>query len=144
MVHWAIRLSTILVVDDDESSRLVLRSVLEPSGHLVLEAHDGQAALEMITSLITPDIVVTDLSMPVLGGEALISRLRAEPRTNAIPIVVVSSDYDVALALKMSGHVDAFVAKPVDKGALAQCISTLARSAWMAERSGLGADQPSS
>jgi CheY-like chemotaxis protein len=137
---WAIRLSTILVVDDDESSRLVLRSVLEPSGHLVLEAPDGQAALEMISSLITPDIVVTDLSMPVLSGEALISRLRAEPRTNSIPIVVVSGDHDVALALKMSGHVDAYVSKPVDKGALAQCISALARTAWMAERAGMGAD----
>lgn len=137
---WAIRLSTILVVDDDESSRLVLRSVLEPSGHLVLEAPDGQAALEMISKLITPDIVVTDLSMPVLSGEALISRLRSEPRTNAIPIVVVSSDLDEALALRMSGHVDAFVAKPVDLGALALCIGTLARKAWMAERAGMGAD----
>ena len=73
MVAWANRLSTILVVDDDESSRLVLRSVLEPSGHLVLEAPDGQTALDMISSLITPDIVVTDLEMPVLSGEAFIS-----------------------------------------------------------------------
>jgi len=78
--------------------------------------------------------------MPVLGGEALISRLRAEPRTNAIPIVVVSSDYDVALSLKMSGHVDAFVSKPIDLGVLRQCISSLARRAWMSDRAGLGAD----
>jgi CheY-like chemotaxis protein len=127
-------------VDDDESSRLVLRSALEPSGHLVLEAPDGQAALEMISKLITPDIVVTDLYMPVLGGEALISRLRSEPRTNAIPIVIVSGDLDEALALRMSGHVDAFVAKPVDVGALALCIGTLARKAWLAERAGMGAD----
>jgi chemosensory pili system protein ChpA (sensor histidine kinase/response regulator) len=140
MVAWANRLSTILVVDDDESCRHVLKSVLEPSGHLVLEAPDGQAALEMISSLITPDIVVTDLEMPVLGGEAFIARLRAEPKTNAIPIVIVSADHDMALALKMSGHVDAFVGKPVDLGALEQCITTLARRAWMAERAGMGAD----
>ena len=140
MVAWANRLSTILVVDDDESSRLVLKSVLEPSGHLVLEAPDGQAALEMISSLITPDIVVTDLEMPVLGGEAFIARLRAEPKTNSIPIVIVSGDHDMALALKMSGHVDAFVGKPIDLGALEQCITTLARRSWMAERAGMGAD----
>ena len=140
MVAWANRLSTILVVDDDESSRLELRSVLEPSGHLVLEAPDGQAALDMISSLITPDIVVTDLEMPVLGGEAFISRLRAEPKTNAIPIVIVSGDHDMALALRMSGHVDAFVAKPVDLSTLEQCITALARRAWMSERAGMGAD----
>lgn len=118
----------------------MLRSVLEPSGHLVLEAPDGQAALDMISSLITPDIVVTDLEMPILGGEALISRLRAEPKTNAIPIVIVSGDHDMALALQMSGHVDAFVGKPVDLSALEQCITTLARRAWMSERAGMGAD----
>jgi len=140
MVAWASMVSTILVVDDDEDSRLVLRSVLEPSGHLVLEAPNGQAALEMISSLITPDIVVTDLEMPVLGGEAFISRLRAEPKTNAIPIVIVSGDHDLALALQMSGHVDAFVTKPVELRALEQCISALARRAWMSERAGMGAD----
>ena len=140
MVAWVNRLSTILVVDDDESSRLVFRSVLEPSGHLVLEAPDGQAALDMISSLITPDIVVTDLEMPALGGEAFIARLRAEPKTNAIPIVIVSGDHDLALALQMSGHVDAFVGKPVDLSALEQCITALARRAWMAERAGMGAD----
>jgi CheY-like chemotaxis protein len=140
MVRWANRLSTILVVDDDESSRLVFRSVLEPSGHLVLEAPDGQAALDMISSLITPDIVVTDLDMPVLGGEALISRLRAEPKTNAIPIVIVSGDHDLARALQMSGHVDAYVGKPIDLGALESCIAALARRTWMTERAGMGAD----
>ena len=140
MVVWANTLSTILVVDDDESSWLVLRAVLEPSGHLVLEAGDGQVALDMISSLITPDIVVADLEMPVLGGEAFISRLRAEPKTNAIPIVIISSDHDMARALQMSGHADAFVGKPVDLGALEQCITTLARRAWMAERAGMGAD----
>jgi len=140
MVALANRVSTILVVDDDEDSRLVLRSVLEPSGHLVLEAPNGQAALEMISSLITPDIVVTDLDMPVLGGEAFISRLRAEPKTNAIPIVIVSGDHDLALALQMSGHVNAFVTKPVELRALEQCISALARRAWMSERAGMGAD----
>jgi CheY-like chemotaxis protein len=133
-------LSTILVVDDDESSRLMVKSVLEPSGHLVIEAADGQAALDIIGSVILPDIVVTDLTMPVLDGEALISRLRTGPLTRAIPIVIVSGDLHVARALRMSGSVEAFVSKPVDTAALAQCISVLERQAWLAERAGLGAD----
>jgi CheY-like chemotaxis protein len=132
--------STILVVDGDESSRLVVRSVLEPSGHLVIEAPDGKAAWDIIGSVIIPDIVVTDLTMPNLGGEALISRIRTEPLTKGIPIVIVSGDHEVALALRLSGHVEAFVSKPVDTGALALCIGALERKAWLADRSGLGAD----
>jgi len=117
-----------------------LRSVLEPSGHDVIEVADGQAALDIIGSIIVPAIVVTDLAMPVLGGEALIGRLRAEPRTNAIPIVIVSGDLDAELALHGAGLVDAFVSKPVDPGTLALCISAIARKAWLAERTGIGAD----
>jgi CheY-like chemotaxis protein len=140
MVAWANRLSTILVVDDDASSRLVLRSVLEPSGYEVIEAPDGQAALDIIGSLILPDIVVTDLEMPFLGGAALISRLRGDSLTRAIPIVVVSGKLEAALALHGSGQVDAVVGKPVDSGALAVLIDSLARKSWMADRSGMGAD----
>jgi CheY-like chemotaxis protein len=128
------------VVDDDESSRLVLRSVLEPSGYDVIEAPDGQAALEIIGSLILPDIVMTDLTMPVLGGEALIARLRADSMTRAIPIVIVSGEIDIALALHGTGRVDAVVGKPIDSGALAVLIDSLARKSWMADRSGMGAD----
>ncbi|HLZ94268.1 MAG TPA: response regulator [Candidatus Dormibacteraeota bacterium] len=133
-------MSTILVVDDDESSRLVLKSVLEPSGHVVIEAADGQAALDLIRSLITPDIVVTDLSMPILAGEALISHLRTEPRTTCIPIVIVSGDIDEGLALRMAGHADAFISKPIDPAALDTCINALARHSLMAERAGQGVD----
>lgn len=58
----------ILIVDDDPSIRFLLRSILEGEGYSVLEAGNGQAALNAITSEAVPDIVMTDLMMPVMTG----------------------------------------------------------------------------
>jgi CheY-like chemotaxis protein len=102
----------ILIVDDDPSIRYVLRLILEREGYEVLEAGHGEAALAMIRPNPLPDVVMTDLMMPIMGGVELIHRLRAEPRTAKIPIVVVSSNPDVAQGLQDSGLVDAVVSKP--------------------------------
>jgi CheY-like chemotaxis protein len=75
-----------------------------------------------------PDVVTTDVSMPILDGEQLIGRLRSEPRTASIPIVVVSGNYDAARALQSSGLVEAVVHKPVDPAPLRECIRAVASS----------------
>src|SRR4029077_18088427 len=82
-------LSTILVVDDDADTRVMLRLILEPAGHEVVEASDGHTALGLIGPDPLPDLITTDLRMPIVNGQALIERLRSEPRTAGIPIVVV-------------------------------------------------------
>jgi len=115
-------MSSILVVDDDPDNRLLLRAILEMQGHSVVEAADGEEALNMIRPSPPPDIVITDLTMPVLNGVELIKRLQAEPRTATIPVVVVSGDYDVARALRMSGWVEEVVRKPFTVSAVAECI----------------------
>jgi CheY-like chemotaxis protein len=69
-----------------------------------------------------PDLVTTDLMMPVLGGVELIQRLRSEPRTAWIPIVVISGSPEAARALQRSGLVEAIVNKPFDATVLAQCV----------------------
>lgn len=102
----------ILIVDDDASTRFVLRLVLEREGYLVLEASDGGKALEMLEADPLPDVVTADLMMPIVSGFELIERLRSEPRTVAIPIVVVTSNPDGAQRLSSSGMVDAIVGKP--------------------------------
>jgi CheY-like chemotaxis protein len=117
--------STILVVDDDPDTRFMFRLVLEQHGHEVVEASDGEAALGLINPNPLPDLITTDLTMPILNGEGLIKRLRSEPRTASIPIVVVSSDPNTARALQASGLVEAVVSKPFDPFALADCIRTV-------------------
>ena len=118
-------MSTVLVVDDDPSTRTVLRMILEKDGHQVVEAEHGEAALAHLPTVL-PDIVTTDLTMPRLNGEGLIERLRAEPRTASIPIVVVSGNPAAARALHASGVVAAIVIKPFDAAELLQCIRAIA------------------
>ena len=81
----------ILVVDDEPDVRFILRRILEGAGHRVTEVQHGAAALEAVAAA-PPDLVVTDMMMPVMGGAELIRRLRAEPLTATIPILAVSGD----------------------------------------------------
>jgi len=119
-------LSTILVVDDDPGTRSLLRLILETAGHVVLDAPHGKAALEIIQPDALPDVVVTDLMMPVLSGAELIEWLHSEQRTAAIPIVLVSASSDAAQTLQASGLVQAVVRKPFDVYALVECIESVA------------------
>ena len=117
--------STVLVVDDDAGTRFVLRLALEKAGHEVIEAEHGEAALAQV-SLKPPDIVTTDLTMPVLSGEALIERLRSQQSTASIPIIVVSGDPAAAKALHAAGLVEAIVVKPFEATELQERIREVA------------------
>ena len=80
----------ILVVDDDPSTRFLLRLIFEGAGHDVSEAQHGVAALIRIKDAL-PDLVVTDMMMPVMDGEQLVRELRSNSRTACVPILVLSS-----------------------------------------------------
>jgi CheY-like chemotaxis protein len=95
----------ILVVDDEPDIRYLLRRIFERAGHDVVDAGDGVAAL-MSVSARPPDLVVTDMMMPVMGGLELIRRLRADPDTAQIPILAATGDAHLA------GAADAVVTKP--------------------------------
>lgn len=95
---------------------------LEPAGHRVLEAVDGEAALVLISPDPLPDVITTDLQMPLLSGLGLIEKLRSVPRTASIPIVVVSANPDLAHELHLAGLVEAVLMKPFDPSVLEACI----------------------
>ena len=98
-------LARILVVDDEPGLRFLLRHVLEKAGHEVSDAQDGGVALEAIRRS-PPDLVVTDIMMPVMDGAELIRRMRADPATSGIPILAVTGDSHRAAGA------DAVLAKP--------------------------------
>ena len=98
-------MAEILIVDDEPDVRFILKIAFQSAGHEIVEAHHGVAALERVKDS-PPDLVVTDVMMPVLDGLDLIRRLRADPETAAIPILVLSSRATTA-----SGA-DAALAKP--------------------------------
>jgi CheY-like chemotaxis protein len=113
-------LSRILVVDDEPAQRSLLRRILERAGHEVFDAGDGAAALQAVRES-PPDLVVTDMMMPVMGGAELIRRLRCEPATASIPILAASGDSNLAVGA------DAVFAKPYSWRHLVEVAEALLR-----------------
>ena len=106
-------MKVVLVADDKASSREMVRTVLEHSGYRVLEAADGEEAVQRALEF-EPDLVLLDLHMPNLDGFGAIERLRAEPRFAALPVVALTAsamreDKERALAAGFTG----FVTKPI-------------------------------
>src|SRR5580658_1233264 len=91
----AIRLSKILIVDDEPAQRLLLRRIFERAGHEVADAGNGADALQAVGES-RPDLVVTDMMMPVMNGAELSRRLRGEPATAGIAILATSDDARLA------------------------------------------------
>src|SRR4051812_3415349 len=83
-------MKTILVAEDREASRELIRTMLEHSGYAVLEAANGAEALRM-TYEKSPDLVLVDLQMPVKDGFEVLQELRSHPRFGAMPIVALTA-----------------------------------------------------
>ncbi len=81
---------TILVVDDDRELRVLYRMVLEREGYVISEAANGAEALKFLMSH-TPDVIVMDMLMPMLGGEAVVQRIQQMPALNDIRIIVLTA-----------------------------------------------------
>jgi two-component system KDP operon response regulator KdpE len=116
----------ILVVDDEQQILLVLRSGLSKHGYDVRVAAEGEAALELF-HLWAPNLVITDLSMPNVGGLELCRRLRA---ISEVPIIVLSVKGEEAVKIEaLDAGADDFVTKPFGMGELlARMRASLRRS----------------
>jgi len=102
-------MKTILIADDKPTGRELLRAVLESEGHEVLEAVDGQDALEQARHN-HPDFIVLDLHMPKLTGIEVIAELRRQPEFDSTPIVALTAsamngDRELAMAAGFTGYI---------------------------------------
>ena len=79
----------VLIVDDDRKILDLLVDFLELEGYEVMTARDGAEAIDLALS-VNPDIVVSDVVMPVIGGLELCRRLKQEPRTANVPVLLIS------------------------------------------------------
>jgi CheY-like chemotaxis protein len=111
-------MARILVVDDEPDERFLVGRTLTRAGHEVTAAGDGAAGLTAVRDR-TPDLVVTDMMMPVMDGAEFIRCLRADPVTAAIPILAASGDPHLA------GAADAVLKKPYDDRRLIETVHAL-------------------
>ena len=103
---------TILVVEDQEDNRQILRDLLASSGFLMIEAHDGEQALAMARSQ-RPDLILMDIQLPLVDGYEATRGIKRDPALKHIPVIAVTSyalsgDEEKA----REAGCDAYVAKP--------------------------------
>jgi two-component system, cell cycle response regulator DivK len=108
----------ILVVEDQEDNRRILRDLLTNAGYEIVQAENGREALAAAATE-QPDLILMDIQLPLLDGYEVTRRLKADPALRAIPIIVVTSyalsgDENKARA----AGCDAYVTKPYSTRAL--------------------------
>jgi CheY-like chemotaxis protein len=105
---------TILLVEDNEDNRVVYRTMLTHFGYEVLEAGDGAEAIRRARED-RPDVILMDISIPVIDGWEATRTLKADPATSGIPVIALTAhamDADRARATEIG--FDVFLAKPVE------------------------------
>jgi two-component system cell cycle response regulator DivK len=112
----------ILVVEDNERNRKLVRTILEFRGYEVVECDDGEPSLELARQH-RPALVLMDIQLQRMGGIEALERLRADPDTRAIPVVAVTasvtpSERERVIASGFNGY----IAKPIDVSSFGETI----------------------
>jgi CheY-like chemotaxis protein len=115
----------VLLVEDFEDTRLVLRLALEDRGFIVFEAENGQKAVECANRE-NPDVILMDLTMPLMDGFAAAKAIRQNDQFKNVPIIAITAhqETDFRSGAKASGF-DAYVTKPIDVNWLKELIDGL-------------------
>lgn len=115
----------ILITDDDPRNRRLEETLLQASGYKVCSVESGQAALDAVAAD-PPDLILLDLMMPGMDGFEVVRRLKANPATSYIPIVMVTAlDDDGSRARLAAAGVSEVINKPLDRWALQACVDRL-------------------
>ncbi len=122
-------MSIVLVVEDSVTQREMIEDLLKGSGLTVKTAGDGVEALEQMQG-VCPDIVVMDIVMPRMNGYELCRRIKTDPKTERVPVVMCSSkgeEFDRYWGMKQGA--DAYIAKPFQPQELVGTVKQLLRKA---------------
>ena len=115
----------VLLVEDEESLRRVMKDLLEREGFVVFEAVDGVVALDEVDRL-APDLVVLDLNLPRLDGYGVLSHLRARPATQRLPVIVLTAKGDEESEVRVFEYgASDYLTKPFRARALSARIHSL-------------------
>jgi PAS domain S-box-containing protein len=106
---------TVLVIDDDEATRDLIRHYLGQEGHRVVGAPTGEAGLRLALEL-RPDVITLDVMMPSMDGWSVLAALKAEPQLADVPVIILTmlDDRELGFALGASDY----LTKPVDRARL--------------------------
>ena len=116
---------TVLLVEDTEDNRFMMRRLLEMTGYRVVEAMNGEEAVKLAKSEL-PQIILMDLSLPVIDGLAATRLIRKLPKLESIPIIAVSAhDTSDFQSEAIQAGCNSYVTKPIDFNELEELIAQL-------------------
>jgi len=121
----------ILVVEDEPDMIMVITHFLQHAGYEVLTAADGEEGLEKTTSE-KPDLILSDTKMPVMNGWEMLEKLREQPMSKHIPVIMVTGhceELDIAAAA--AHNIADYIVKPFDPSVLLEKISDVFASNHM-------------
>jgi len=120
-------MKTVLVADDRETGRELVRTAIESSGYRVVEATDGVEAVRLAREC-SPDLVILDLQMPRLDGFGVLAELRADPKLCRTPVLALTASAMPADRGKAEkAGFDAYFSKPVRLSALREEVARFLR-----------------
>src|SRR6185369_12787991 len=116
---------TVLIVEDSEDARYFMRLELEQLGYRIVEADNGEKAIE-VAERERPDIILMDLSLPIMDGIAATEKIRACDGFKSVPVIAVTAhqETDFRADAKAAGF-NAYVTKPIDMPWLSELIEGL-------------------
>lgn len=121
-------MATVLAVDDSPSIRQMIKVVLGPAGHTVLEAGDGAEGLAKARSE-APNLIITDLNMPVMNGLEMIKQLRTVASCTGVPILFLSTESDETFKQQAkSAGATGWITKPFKPEQLLAVVTKLVRA----------------
>lgn len=105
----------ILIIEDDDAIRQLLKLQLEMAGYDVVAAEDGQAGLSTLTSWV-PDLIMTDLMMPGMDGHEVCRRIKSHFRTSHVPVIMLTARADMPTRVESLDHgANDYLTKPYDR-----------------------------
>lgn len=115
----------ILVVEDNERNRKLVRTILEFRGYEVVECDDGAPSLELAKAH-RPALVLMDIQLQTMSGIEALARLRADPETSAIPVVAVTASVTPSERERVAScGFNGYIAKPIDVGSFGAMVDKL-------------------
>jgi len=115
---------TVLLLEDNDSVRELLKVLLETEGYLIVEASDGRDGLTKAEEL-KPDLMILDLMMPGLDGENVLKTMRRHSKLSKVPVLVVSGKYESLDALRTQIGEENIFPKPFEPSRMLDRIGEL-------------------
>jgi adenylate cyclase len=126
----------VLIVDDNETNRDILRTRLEPQGYELIEAADGEAAIAAVREHL-PDLILLDVMMPKIDGIEVCRRLKADADLPFIAIILVTAKADTKdVVAGLEAGADEYLTKPLDQAALVARVKSMLRVKDLTDRVG--------